>query len=381
MSLETRLGDADRAWRDEFRALAGRAVAPHADRADHEQHMPAEVIAELATAGCFAAMLPRDAGGRGLAPVAHGLLHEEIGRACSSARSLVTVQDMVALAIHRWGTDGQRQQWLPRLASGKTLAAFGLSEPNVGSDAKAVEAAATRDAGGYRLTGHKRWITGGAIAGVFLIVARAPEGLTAFLVERETAGLTTSPIVDLLGCRGSMLADVHLDGCHVSSDAIVGRPGFGFSHVAATALDLGRYTVAWGSVGIAQAALDASLAYARARKQFGEVIGSHQLVQRMITDMVAGTAAARQLCLAAAAERASGDPGAILQTTLAKYFAASNAVRAANDAVQIHGANGCSRDYPVQRYLRDARIMAIIEGSTEMQQTMIARMVLQELPA
>jgi hypothetical protein len=177
----------------------------------------------------------------------------------------------------------------------------------------------------------------------------------------------------MLGARGSMLAELHMEGCRVPSENLVGREGAGFAYVASTALDLGRYTVAWGCVGIGQACLDASLAYAAERRQFGAHLREHQLIQRMLTDMITQVRAARLLCHQAGALRAAGDPRSVTETSIAKYFASTVASRAAADAVQIQGALGCSAESPVQRYLRDAKIMEIIEGSTQMQQITIAR--------
>jgi alkylation response protein AidB-like acyl-CoA dehydrogenase len=177
----------------------------------------------------------------------------------------------------------------------------------------------------------------------------------------------------MLGVRASMLAELHFDGCRIPADRLVGRVGFGVSHVGFSALDLGRYSVAWGCVGIAQACLDASMCYTRRRTQFGAYLKEHQLIRRMITDMITNVKAARLLCFQAGHLRDAGDPRAVIETLIAKYFASTAATRAADDTVQIHGGNGCSSDYPVQRYFRDAKIMEIIEGSTQIQQLTIAK--------
>jgi glutaryl-CoA dehydrogenase (non-decarboxylating) len=179
--------------------------------------------------------------------------------------------------------------------------------------------------------------------------------------------------MDVLGLRASMLAELRLEGCRVPRENVVGRAGFGFSHVASTALDHGRYSVAWGCVGIAQACLDACLRYTSERRQFGSYLKDHQLIQQMLTDIITNVRAARLLCLNAGCLRDAGDPRAVVETTIAKYFASTSAARAAHDAVQIHGANGCGSEYPVERYFRDSKIMEIIEGSTQMQQVTIAK--------
>ncbi len=361
-----------------FRRFADEAIAPRADEFDREERLPPELVARLAREGYLGANVPPEYGGLGLGALTYGLLHEEVGRACSSVRSLLTVHAMTAHALQRWGTREQKTKWLPRLASGETVAAFALTEPEVGSDARSVAAAATIEGGSYVLDGRKKWVTFGQGAGLFLVFAKSGGRDCAFLVERETPGLSVRPIHGMLGVRASMLAELHLEGCRVPRENLVGREGAGFSYVASTALDLGRYTVAWGCVGIGQACLEASFKYAAERQQFGVYLREHQLIQRMLTDMLVQVRAARLLCHQAGTLREAGDPQSVTETSIAKYFASTVAARAAGDAVQIQGARGCSAESPVQRYLRDAKIMEIIEGSTQMQQITIAQSGYQE---
>ncbi len=362
-----------------FRAFADREIFPYADQFDHEEHFPDELIHKMAQAGYLGAALPVEVGGLGLDMLTYGLLNEEIGRACSSARSLLTVHGMVSFAILRWGSQPQKEYWLPRLASGKTLAAFALTEPNVGSDAKHIETTAEKQCDIYILNGRKKWITFGQIAGLFMVFAQCNAKPSAFLVEKDSPGLAINPMRGLLGTRASMIAEVRLDACQVPKENLIGGLGFGFSTVAMSALDLGRYSVAWGCVGIGQACLEASLAYAQERKQFGEPLMRHQLIQEMITNMVTSVKAARLLCCHAGYLKDSGDPTSTAETLVAKYFASTMASRVASDAVQIHGGNGCGSEYPVQRYLRDAKVMEIIEGSNQMQQIMICRNAYQAI--
>lgn len=356
-----------------FRSFVEGEIVPHAGRWDQDERLPAEVIDRLRSRRYLGAPLPAAVGGTGMDMITYGLLHQEIGRGCSSVRSLLTVHDMVAHALCRWGSAEQKERWLPQLASGEVIAALGLSEPDVGSDAVGVEMAATAGHGCFLLQGRKKWISFGQIAGLFLIVARLDGEPTAFLVARETPGLSIRPITGMLGLRASMLAELQLDQCRVPRDNLVAGVGRGFTPVVATALDLGRYTVAWGCVGIAQACLDASLQYAGERRQFGAYLKDHQLIQAMLATMIANVTAARLLCLHAGSLKDSGDPGAMMETFLAKYFASTMVTRTANDAVQIHGAVGCSSEAAVQRYLRDARIMEIIEGTTQISQITIGR--------
>ena len=355
-----------------FRAFAREAIIPEADRYDQEERTPVELIRKVAQHGYLGALAPVENGGAGMDMITFGLLNEEIGRACSSVRSLLTVHSMVTYAIAKWGSKRQKATWLHRLAPGELIGAFGLSEPNVGSDAKSVETTATPCGDYYILNGAKKWITYGQIAGLFLIFARCEGKISAFLVERDAPGFSTKPIFGMLGTRGSMLAELHLHNCEIPKENMLGGLGFGLATVATSALDIGRYSVACGCVGIAQACLDASLHYTSKRKQYGVYLKDHQLIQQMITNMIVNVKAARLLCYQAGYLKDIGDPSTVMETWTAKYFASLAATKAANDAVQIHGALGCSTEYPVQRYLRDAKIMEIIEGSTQIQQINIA---------
>ena len=364
--------------RSEYRAFAATEIAPYADRWDREEKIPAELVAKLRERGYLGSLLPPETGGGRTDMIAYGLLTEEIGRACSSVRSLLTVHDMVAHAIQRWGSRELKDRYLPAMARGELLGALALSEPNAGSDAKSVETTATEDGDSWVIEGRKKWTTFGQIANLFLVFAQADGKPAAFLMERETPGVTVQPLRGITGTRASMLAELFFEGCRIPKGHLVGRVGFGVSHVAAAALEQGRYSVAWGSVGLAQACLDACRTYAAERRQFGVPLADHQLIRRMLTDMIVDVRAARLLCLRAGGLREAGDPGAFMETMAAKYFASRVAVRAANDAVQIHGANGISEEFPVGRYLRDAKVMEIIEGSTQIQQITIPLFEFQE---
>ncbi|HEX4966004.1 MAG TPA: acyl-CoA dehydrogenase family protein [Thermoanaerobaculia bacterium] len=367
------------AARDEFRAFAAAEIVPHADRWDREAAIPRSAIEALREQRYLGSNVLPEHGGVGRDMITYGLLTEEIARGCSSVRSLLTVHDMVAHAIQRWGSPAQRERWLPLLARGEVLAALALSEPNAGSDAKSVETTAVEDGDGWVLTGHKKWTTFGQLAGLFLVLARCGEALAAFLVERESPGLAVEPLHGVWGTRASLLAELTFDGCRVPKESLLGRLGFGLSHVVAAALEHGRYSVAWGAVGIGQACLDACRTYTAGRRQGGAALADHQLIRRLLTDMIVNVRAARLLCLRAGWLRDQRDPGAFMEVMAAKYFASTMAVRAANDAVQVHGANGMSDDFPVGRYLRDAKVTEIIEGSTQIQQITLSLFDFQEL--
>jgi hypothetical protein len=365
--------------RTAFREFADAQIVPHANAWDQAELMPVQMVRQLANKGYLGSVLPAECGGAGFNMVEFGLLNEELGRGCSSLRSLLTVHSMVALAIWRWGTGAQKAQWLEKLGRGEAIAAFALTEPEAGSDAREIRTDAVASGDDFVLSGHKKWITFAQIADLFLVFARSQRGPCAFLLERNTPGLVISPVHGMLGTRASMMAELHLEQCRVPKQNVVGAPGFGLSHVASSALDCGRYSVAWGCVGIAQACLEACLRYTGGRKQFGALLRDHQLVQRMIARMVAGVKAARLLCYNAGQLKDAGDPASMIETSIAKYFACTTAAKIARDAVQIHGANGCSSDYPVERFYRDAKIMEIIEGSNEIQEITIAQSACQEV--
>ncbi|MBF0425582.1 MAG: acyl-CoA dehydrogenase family protein [Magnetococcales bacterium] len=357
-----------------FRAFVDAHVVPFADAWDRNEAFPTGIIQAMAREGYLGATVPREYGGNALESVAFGLLCEEIGRGSASLLSLLTVHGMMCQALSLWGSDVQRQTLLPKLATGALIGAFALTEPNVGSDAKSVETTATLQAdGSYTLNGDKKWISCGQIADIFLIFAQSEGKPVAFLVERDRPGFSRQPITGLLGFRAAMLASLSLRDCNVPEANMVGRPGFGFSHVAGAALDHGRFCVASGCVGLTRACLEACLDYTNQRKQFGVYLREHPLLQRMIADMIAQIEAARLLCRDAGRLKEERHPRSIMATSTAKYFASTMAARAASDAVQIHGAHGCGPEYPVQRYFRDAKIMEIIEGSNQIQQTIIAK--------
>jgi glutaryl-CoA dehydrogenase (non-decarboxylating) len=364
--------------RSEFRQFAQTKVSPFAEIHDRSQKLSDSIRPDLARSGYFAPFLPSKWGGSSMDMVTYGVLHEELGRACSSVRTLLTVHDMIAHTILSWGSTHLKDQWLPLLAKGDVIGALGVSEPNAGSDINAVETVAVADGEEFVLRGKKKWISFGQIADLFLILCKYNDLPTAFLVERDRPGLLVEPIEGMFGTRGSMLALLTFEDCRVPKGNMIARPGFGATPVAQTALGLGRYSVACGAVGIAQACLDACYEYASNTRRFGVPLKDHQLIQQMITDMITDTVAARLLCRQAGAMRESDDFQEIMHTFIAKYHASTAAMRAADRAVQIHGANGCSQSYAVERFMRDAKIMEIIEGSTQLQQITIANFGFQE---
>ena len=366
----------------ELSAFVAAEVTPQAAAIDREQCIPVEIVHALARAGMFASGFPEAFGGPGgdaeEAAIRHGLMHEALGAGSASVQGLVNVHHMAGSALARWGTPAQKQRWLPALTSGEVLAGLAITEPNVGSDAAAVETTARAVGSDFVLNGIKTWITCGQSADVFVVLAKAEDGPAAFIVPRDTAGLSFERIDGMLGCRGYMLATLKFEECVVPGDALLGKPRFGVTHVAATGLEWGRYNLAWGCVGLGRACLEASLDYTRSRSQFGNAISEHQLIQRMICRMMTDVEAARLLCFRAGSLRGRKDTEAVKETTMAKYFASQMANRVAYDAVQIHGAAGCAPDSAVARAMRDARIMEIIEGTSQVLEIAIARYGYQE---
>jgi hypothetical protein len=363
--------------REMFQAFADRFVAPQAARSDSEQRVPATVVGALAAEGYIGATLRKENGGLGMGMVEYGLLTEELGRACQSVRNLVAVQDMVACTMERWGSKAQRSRWLPRITSGETVAAFALTEPDAGSDAVAIHTTATAEGDRFVLSGTKKWISFAQTADLFLVFAKLAGQHTAFLVERDTPGLAIAPISGLLGLRGSMLGQVTLDVCHIPAENMVGHPGLGLTIIASDALDLGRYSTAWGAVGLARACLEAATDYACQRTQSAVQIRNHQLVQELLADMTTGTLAARLMCHHAGVSKEQREPHALYLTLMAKYHASTTAVRVSASAVQIHGAQGVGPESPVQRYYRDAKVLEIIEGTTQIQQSLVGQFAAQ----
>jgi alkylation response protein AidB-like acyl-CoA dehydrogenase len=370
--MDLRLTERQRACRDAARLFAAQEVAPWAGRIDRDEATPALVLAAIRASGYLGAALPAAWGGGGFDPVSHGLVTEEIGKVCSSVRSLLTVHNMSAQAIARFGTPEQKARWLPALCAGQQIIGFALTEPDVGSATHTIQTHAAEHGDAYVVNGIKRWITYGQVADQFLVFAQSERKPIALVVDRDSEGLEIEAMTGVLGTRGSMLAQLRFRDVRVAKNRQLGAIGIGISFVANAALDHGRFSVAWGCAGIIQACLDACLSYAEQRRQGDGKLKDYQLIRRQLTDMLVAHTAARALCYRSACLREQGDPRAVMETSLAKYHAAAAAIRVAADAVHLHGANGCSADYPVARYQRDATVMGIIEGTHEIHQLTLA---------
>jgi alkylation response protein AidB-like acyl-CoA dehydrogenase len=375
--LNLDLTDEQQLIRETARDFADREIIPRARDNDRAERFDTELVKKIAEMGYLGAPVAEEYGGRSLDYVSYGLVVEEIGRGDSSARTVVSVQtSLVAGSIEQWGTDEQKRALLPKLCSGEWLGCFGLTEPGTGSDAASVATRATKVNGGWKISGSKMFISLGNHAKVAMIFAQTdPEkkhrGLACFLVPTDRPGFTTQEIHGKLGLRASDTAELALDEVEVGDDEMLGEQGDGFK-IAMSALDRGRYSVAAGCVGICQGCVNESVSYAKERRQFDRPIASFQLVQELIADMLVETEAARLLVWRAGHLKDQKRPNT-LETSIAKFYATEAAVRCANAAIQVHGGYGYIDEYPVERYMRDARVTTLYEGTSQIQKLIIGR--------
>jgi alkylation response protein AidB-like acyl-CoA dehydrogenase len=353
-----------------------REVAPHAAEWDRRESVDPDIVRRLGGLGFLGLTIPVEYGGSGGDHTAYCLVLEELGRGDSSVRGIVSVSlGLVAGSIAAHGGEQQRREWLPRLCGGEALGCFALTEPGTGSDAAWLTTRARRDGEDWVLDGAKVFITNGTWADVALVFARTGEpghrGISAFLVPTATPGLSRRAMHGKLGLRGQPTAELSFDGVRVPDSARLGAEGAGF-RIAMTTLDKGRMSLAAGCVGIAQACLDEAVRYARQRIQFGRPIAAHQLVQQLISSIAVDVAAARLLVWRVADRIDRGEPFAT-EASMAKLFASEAAVRAANSALQVLGGYGYLDEFPAGRYLRDARVTTLYEGTSQIQQLLIGR--------
>jgi glutaryl-CoA dehydrogenase (non-decarboxylating) len=364
------LTEENRLVRDAARAFAGAEILPHIREWDEKGEVHREVFAKMAELGFLGAPIPERYGGAGMDYVSFALLCEELERADTAFRVVQSVHvGLNSLTLLQWGTEEQKQRWLVPQARGEKLATFGLTEPGVGTDAGSLESTARRDGDSYLLNGHKIWISLADIADHFLVFAsvdrgKRHKGVTAFVVERGMPGLSTGTLHGKLGIRAGNTGLIDFEDVRVPVENRIGEEGEGFL-IAMSAIDQGRFTVAAGAVGLAQACLDASLRYAHERHTFGQEIGEHQLVKQMLANMAKGTEIGRLLVYQAAWLKNRGVRNT-RETSLAKWHATDHSVQAALDAIQIHGANGYSNEFPVERYLRNSKAAVIYEGTSQL---------------
>src|SRR5512141_816871 len=364
------LTDENRLVQQAARAFAEAEILPHIREWDEKGEAHREIFAKMGEQGFLGAPIPEAYGGAGMDYVSFAILCEELERADTAFRVVQSVHvGLNSLTLLQWATEEQRQRWLVPQARGEKLATFALTEPGVGTDAANRATTARRDGDAYRLNGQKIWISLADIADHFLVFAsvdrsKKHKGVTAFLLERGMAGLSTDTLHGKLGIRAGNTGIINMDDLRVPAEHRIGEEGEGFL-IAMSAIDQGRFTVAAGNVGLAQACLDASLKYAHERRTFGDEIGRHQLVKQMLARMVAGIEAGRLLTWRAAFLKNHGVRNT-RETSLAKWFATDHAVASALDAIQVHGANGYSNEFPVERYLRNAKAAVIYEGTSQL---------------
>jgi alkylation response protein AidB-like acyl-CoA dehydrogenase len=353
-------------------------VAPAAIRNDREERFPQEALDGLTRDGWVGLTIGEEYGGGGADPLTYCLVIEELGRGDANVRSILSVHlGLVAGSIERWGTEEQKQQWLPKMATGEALGCFCLTEPDHGSDPASLESTAVREGDSYRINGSKIFITNGDIAGVALVMARTggpgARGVSAFLVPCDLDGFTPKPIHGKLGLRSCDTAEIAFDDVVVPASALLGQEGDGIK-VALSALDDGRMSLAASCTGLAQSALEAMTAYSQQREQFGKPIASFQLIQELISDTAVEVEAARLLTWRVADLKARGEKYT-LAASMAKYYASEASVRAANAAVQVHGGYGYVDEFVVGKLLRDSRVTTLYEGTSQVQKLLIGRAV------
>ncbi|MFF8744760.1 acyl-CoA dehydrogenase family protein [Streptomyces californicus] len=375
--MDLALSEEQEAVRKLAEDFVAREVAPHVVDWDRAEDVDRSIVRKLGDVGFLGLTVPEEYGGSGGDHLSYCLVTEELGRGDSSVRGIVSVSlGLVAKTVAAWGSEEQKRAWLPRLTSGEAIGCFGLTEPGTGSDAGNLATRAVRDGGDYVVNGAKTFITNGTWADVVLLFARTGEapghrGVSAFLVPADTPGLSRRTIHGKLGLRGQATAELVLEDVRVPASALLGPAGKGFS-IAMSALAKGRMSVAAGCVGIAQAALDAAVRYAGEREQFGKAIAGHQLVQELLSDIAVDVDAARLLTWRVADLIDRGREFATAASQ-AKLFASEAAVRCANNALQVFGGYGYIDEYPVGKLLRDARVMTLYEGTSQIQKLVIGR--------
>jgi alkylation response protein AidB-like acyl-CoA dehydrogenase len=375
------LTEDQRAIRDLARKIARERIAPHAARYDESESYPEDSIRALVEAGLYGIWVPEAYGGTDMGCLALALVTEEIAAACAGTATQYLDQPLGGLPILLFGSEAQKKKYLPVLATGERLAAYSLSEPSAGSDAASLKTTAVRRGDHYVLNGSKQWCTNGDHADVITVFAtvdptRRAKGVTAFLVERGTPGFEVGKKERKLGIRASPTVALHFSDCAIAVEQRLGGEGEGF-RIAMSTLDMTRPATGAMAVGIAQAALDAAVGYAKERQQFGQPIAAFQGIQFMLADMAMQTHAARLMVHHAARQVDTGIQGNTYEASMAKCWAGDAAMKVATDAVQVFGGYGYTREFPVERYMRDAKIMQIYEGTNQIQRLIIARALLE----
>jgi alkylation response protein AidB-like acyl-CoA dehydrogenase len=364
----------------EFKEFVAAQVEPFAERWDREQQHPTSIISVLGQAGYLGSTVPVAYGGKGWDFVTFGLLNEAFGYGSSALTDLLTVQAMVSMTLLKWGTDEQKKVWLPPLANGQTIAAFALTEPGTGSALQFLQTTfrGTEGRDHLILSGTKQWISYGQLAQVFLVFGKLDEKFVACLVQRGSAGVEIEPIREMLGFRAAGLARIKFHEVEVSSENIIGKAGFALSHIAPVGLQYGRISTACSALGLLRGCFDASISHAVTRKVGNQSVGDVGMIRSLLARMGTDLEAGRFLCYAACRAEDQHLPEAFAKTLVAKYFTSTAAAKAASDAVQIHGASGCHESARVARYYRDAKLMEVLEGTTQIHEHLLGRIFLDQ---
>lgn len=349
----------------QFSEFMTRELAPVAQKFDDEQCIPKSFFQKLAANGFLGANVPALYGGQEMDYVTLSLLHEEAGKVLCSLENILTVYGMVCKPLARFGTKKQKE-WLSKIVAGETVVAIALTEPEIGSDLKNIQTQAILSQNYYILNGQKKYITLGQIADLFLVLAKNQTEDIALLVEKNTPGLSVTPIYDTLGFRSNMLAEITFENCQIPKESIVGSVGGGFVQVIACALDEGRFTTACGCVGLGQACLNLARKYTNNRVQAETLLKNHQLIQKMLTEMIVQVKASREICFNTACLRDAVDMSYLAETLVAKYFSAKMAMSVAENALDVFGASGFTKEQSIGRFYRDAKIMSVIEGTSQL---------------
>lgn len=373
------LTEQQKARQEDFKTFVKENVEPFAEEWDRKQKIPESVISMLAKSGYLGCSLPLQYGGQGWDTVTFGLLSEVLGRGSGSLNGVLTVQTMVSKALLKWGSAEQIREWIPPLAKGEIIGAFALTEPGAGSDIYSLETAFTHLPDGcLLLNGVKKWITGAQFASLFLVFGNLGDGSLACLVPRDAPGLEVVPIQDLMGFRSAGLAELAFNNVEVPPANVVGKPGFALSHIAPVGLHYGRISTACSALGLLRGCFAESVAWAATRKIGDERLGSLGMIRSLIAEMGTDLEAASFLCHSACRAADENLPEAFEKALMAKYFTSRAAVKAASNAVQIRGAAGCQGSAPVSRFYRDAKIMEIIEGTTQIHEHLLGGMFVRQ---
>jgi alkylation response protein AidB-like acyl-CoA dehydrogenase len=364
---------------NEFCEFIKTNVEPNASKWDQNENIPEDFLSLFGKSGYLGANIPNEFGGKGWDFVTIGLLNEAVGRGISSLADLLTIQAMVSMTLLKWGSKDQKDKWLNLLAKGEAIGSFALTEPNVGSAIKNLETKFKKRGNKYILNGRKRWISYGEKADLFLIFGKDGDNSIAALITKNTPGLEINPIKNMMGFRAAHMAQLNFHEIEIPESDIVGKPGFALSHIAPVGLHYGRISTSCSALGLLRACFEESVVYASIRKIGNKTVGDEGMIRSFIARMGTDLQAASLLCFTACKAEDEHSTDVYEKVQMAKYFTSRAVVKAASNAVQIRGANGCHESSPVARYYRDSKIMEIIEGTTQIHESILGKAFVQKV--